>query len=130
MKKVVLWLLVLSALLSFVSCGAKTIEEAYANAKHKVETLNAVDWEVESGEFQRKASVSGEWKYVYEINFYAKIDYSSKYEKSQAASTAAACYRIILKEFGNFDVDLNLVFYAKSGSYIRTVKIIDGEMQL
>ena len=129
MKKVILWLLILSTLLVFVSCGPKTIEEAYENAKRKVETEDLVNWEVESGEFQRIGSASKGWKYVYEVNFYAKIDFPSKYEKGQAQSTAAGFYKSILKEFRNFDVDLDLVFYSKSGSYICTCRVINGVLE-
>ena len=129
MKKAILWILIMSTLLVFVSCVPKTIEEAYEKAKNKVETFNEVHWRIESGDFQRKGSASKGWEYVYEVNFYAKIDFPSKYEKPQAQSMASTVYRIILKEFGNFDVDLNLVFYSKSGFYICTCRVIDGEIK-
>ena len=129
MKKIVLWILTLFVLLSIVSCGPKTIEEAYENARYKVETLNFVNWEVESEEFLRTGNAYDGWVYTYEINYYAKISFPSEtIEKGQAYSTAGTCYRSILKEFGNFDVELNLNFYTKSGSFICTCRVVNGEL--
>ena len=129
MKKTILFLLILVLTISFCSCGPKTIEEAYETAKRKVETEELVNWNMESGEFRRKQNGLGGWKYIYEVNYYAKIDFPSlKNAKGQAYATVLQCNKIIGKEFKNFDVELRLSFYTRSGSYICWYRVIDGEI--